>query len=132
MTKSTTLQIPTFSRARLSYDDRQALAEILAGPLQSFMPDAQFTQRSAYERIFVKCVDLPTSNTDWYLPGFDRIGDDQKSSPRAIPLLTAKQEQAIFTQQEIIGLNTFIDGGCARCHMGPMLSDNLLHLRIFF
>lgn len=32
-----------------------------------------------------------------------------------------------FSQQEIIGLNKFIDGGCARCHSGPMLSDNLLH-----
>lgn len=37
-------------------------------------------------------------------------------------------EQTIFTQQEIIGLNKFIDGGCSRCHMGPMLSDNLLHI----
>ncbi|AAZ24753.1 cytochrome-c peroxidase [Colwellia psychrerythraea] len=37
-------------------------------------------------------------------------------------------EQSIFTQQEIIGLNKFIDGGCARCHLGPMLSDNILHL----
>lgn len=37
-------------------------------------------------------------------------------------------EQSIFTQQEIIGLNKFIDGGCARCHVGPMLSDNILHL----
>jgi cytochrome c peroxidase len=32
-----------------------------------------------------------------------------------------------LSPQEIIGLNKFIDGGCARCHMGPMLSDNLLH-----
>ncbi|WP_170235741.1 cytochrome-c peroxidase [Colwellia demingiae] len=37
-------------------------------------------------------------------------------------------EQTLFSQQEIIGLNTFIDGGCTRCHMGPMLSDNLLHV----
>ena len=36
-------------------------------------------------------------------------------------------EQTALSQQEIIGLNKFIDGGCARCHMGPMLSDNLLH-----
>ncbi len=36
-------------------------------------------------------------------------------------------EQSIFTQQEVIGLNKFIDGGCARCHLGPMLSDNKLH-----
>ncbi len=33
----------------------------------------------------------------------------------------------VFTEQEIIGLNKFIDGGCARCHSGPMLSDNLIH-----
>ena len=37
-------------------------------------------------------------------------------------------EQTIHTEQEIIGLNKFIDGGCSRCHMGPMLSDNLLHI----
>ncbi len=37
-------------------------------------------------------------------------------------------EQTILTEQEIIGLNKFIDGGCSRCHMGPMLSDNLLHI----
>lgn len=36
-------------------------------------------------------------------------------------------EQSVFSQQEIIGLNKFIDGGCARCHSGPMLSDNILH-----
>ena len=36
-------------------------------------------------------------------------------------------DQTILTQQEIIGLNKFIDGGCARCHKGSMLSDNLLH-----
>lgn len=35
--------------------------------------------------------------------------------------------QAALTQAEIIGLNKFIDGGCARCHSGPMLSDNLIH-----
>ena len=34
--------------------------------------------------------------------------------------------QNVFTQAEIIGLNKFIDGGCARCHSGPMLSDNVL------
>lgn len=33
----------------------------------------------------------------------------------------------LLSQQEIIGLNKFIDGGCARCHLGPMLSDNLKH-----
>jgi len=31
-----------------------------------------------------------------------------------------------FTETEIIGLNTFIDGGCVTCHSGPMLSDNLI------
>jgi cytochrome c peroxidase len=32
-----------------------------------------------------------------------------------------------LSQEEIIGLNKFIDSGCARCHSGPMLSDNQLH-----
>lgn len=36
-------------------------------------------------------------------------------------------ELDLLTEQEIIGLNKFIDGGCARCHNGPMLSDNLIH-----
>jgi len=31
-----------------------------------------------------------------------------------------------FSETEIIGLNTFIDGGCVTCHSGPMLSDNLI------
>ncbi|MEM0910253.1 MAG: cytochrome-c peroxidase [Pseudomonadota bacterium] len=35
-------------------------------------------------------------------------------------------ETDIFSEQEVIGLNKFIDGGCSRCHSGPMLSDNLL------
>ena len=30
----------------------------------------------------------------------------------------------VFSAQEVIGLNKFIDGGCADCHNGPMLSDN--------
>ncbi|QUM75582.1 cytochrome-c peroxidase [Moritella sp. 24] len=32
-----------------------------------------------------------------------------------------------LTNNEITGLNKFINGGCARCHSGPMLSDNLIH-----
>lgn len=32
-------------------------------------------------------------------------------------------DTSVLNQQEIIGLNKFIDGGCARCHSGPMLSD---------
>ncbi|WP_077287908.1 cytochrome-c peroxidase [Cognaticolwellia aestuarii] len=36
-------------------------------------------------------------------------------------------DQMALTQQEIIGLNKFIDSGCARCHSGPMLSDNDIH-----
>jgi len=32
----------------------------------------------------------------------------------------------VFTETEIIGLNTFIDGGCVTCHSGPMLADNLI------
>lgn len=37
-------------------------------------------------------------------------------------------DQAVLTQQEIIGLNKFIDSGCSRCHFGPMLSDNAIHI----
>ena len=36
-------------------------------------------------------------------------------------------DQSVFTEQEIAGLNKFIDGGCSRCHSGHMLSDNLIH-----
>lgn len=37
-------------------------------------------------------------------------------------------ETELFSEEEVIGLNTFIDGGCSRCHLGPMLSDNLVHV----
>ena len=33
----------------------------------------------------------------------------------------------LLTQAEAIGLNKFIDSGCARCHSGPMLSDNVVY-----
>ncbi len=36
-------------------------------------------------------------------------------------------ELEALSQQEVIGLNKFIDGGCSRCHSGSMLSDNLIH-----
>lgn len=36
-------------------------------------------------------------------------------------------EISALSQQEIIGLNKFIDGGCSRCHSGPMLADNQIH-----
>lgn len=36
--------------------------------------------------------------------------------------------EAALTSQEITGLNKFVNGGCARCHSGPMLSDNTIHL----
>ena len=34
--------------------------------------------------------------------------------------------EAALTSQEITGLNKFINGGCARCHSGPLLADNEL------
>lgn len=36
-------------------------------------------------------------------------------------------DTTVFTNDEVAGLNTFIDAGCARCHKGPLLSDNLIH-----
>ncbi|QQX81734.1 hypothetical protein JK628_07830 [Shewanella sp. KX20019] len=36
-------------------------------------------------------------------------------------------DETALTSREITGLNKFINGGCARCHGGMMLSDNLLH-----
>jgi len=36
-------------------------------------------------------------------------------------------DTAALTATEIAGLNKFIDVGCARCHLGPMLADNLIH-----
>lgn len=33
-----------------------------------------------------------------------------------------------LNRQEIIGLNKFVNGGCARCHSGPLLADNIIHL----
>jgi len=32
----------------------------------------------------------------------------------------------VFNEKEIIGLNKFIDGGCADCHNGPLLSNNTI------
>ena len=36
-------------------------------------------------------------------------------------------DTSVFNAEEVAGLNKFIDAGCARCHNGPMLSDNLIH-----
>ncbi len=41
--------------------------------------------------------------------------------------LFLRGDSTALTQAELIGLNKFIDGGCASCHSGPMLSDNLIH-----
>ncbi|QFU22201.1 c-type cytochrome [Shewanella eurypsychrophilus] len=38
-----------------------------------------------------------------------------------------KGDETALTSREITGLNKFINAGCARCHGGMMLSDNLLH-----
>jgi len=35
-------------------------------------------------------------------------------------------DSTAFTADEIAGLNKFIDVGCARCHLGPLLSDNTI------
>ncbi|MEM9172424.1 MAG: cytochrome c peroxidase [Pseudomonadota bacterium] len=35
-------------------------------------------------------------------------------------------DSAALTPAEVVGLNKFINGGCANCHSGPMLSDNLI------
>lgn len=37
-------------------------------------------------------------------------------------------DRSVFSDDEIAGLNKFIDVGCARCHSGPMLSDNIIHI----
>ncbi|MGF1739134.1 cytochrome-c peroxidase [Photobacterium satsumensis] len=34
--------------------------------------------------------------------------------------------ESALSNQEITGLNKFINGGCARCHSGPLLADNQL------
>lgn len=39
----------------------------------------------------------------------------------------ARGEDSALTQQEISGLNAFIDAGCTGCHNGPMFSDFELH-----
>lgn len=36
-------------------------------------------------------------------------------------------DEAALTQREITGLNKFINGGCARCHSGSLLSDFTIH-----
>ena len=35
-------------------------------------------------------------------------------------------DTSALSEREVIGLNKFIDGGCTDCHIGPMLSDNIL------
>ena len=39
----------------------------------------------------------------------------------------ARGDSSALTQQQIRGLNAFIDAGCAGCHSGPMFSDFELH-----
>ncbi len=36
-------------------------------------------------------------------------------------------DETALTPREITGLNKFVNGGCARCHSGPLLSDNTIH-----
>lgn len=38
-----------------------------------------------------------------------------------------KGDTSELSEREVIGLNKFIDGGCTDCHIGPMLSDNILN-----
>ena len=35
-------------------------------------------------------------------------------------------DESALTSAEVTGLNKFINGGCADCHSGPMLADNLI------
>lgn len=37
-------------------------------------------------------------------------------------------DDTALTAREVTGLNKFINGGCADCHAGPMLSNNLIDL----
>lgn len=37
-------------------------------------------------------------------------------------------DESALTGREIMGLNKFINGGCARCHSGSMLSDFTIHV----
>ena len=39
----------------------------------------------------------------------------------------ARGDDSALTQQQIRGLNAFIDSGCSGCHSGPMFSDFELH-----
>lgn len=35
-------------------------------------------------------------------------------------------DESALAQREVTGLNKFINGGCADCHSGPMLADNVI------
>ncbi|OEE57846.1 cytochrome C peroxidase [Enterovibrio norvegicus] len=39
----------------------------------------------------------------------------------------ARGDESALTQQQVRGLNAFIDAGCNACHSGPMFSDYALH-----
>ena len=84
----------------------QAIPEYVDRFEQAFDTDDAITEENILKAIatFERKIISPNTKFDTFLAG----------------------DTSVFTQQEVIGLNKFIDGGCSRCHSGPMLSDNLL------
>lgn len=70
----------------------------------AFGPGPPITPENIAKAIatFVRGINSPGSRFDAFLEG----------------------DSTALTEREIVGLNKFIDGGCADCHNGPMLSDN--------
>ncbi len=75
---------------------------------------------------------------DVAFPGPDAISEDNIAMALATfqrKLITSRTafdrylegDQGALSDQQITGLNKFVNGGCARCHQGVLLSDYIVH-----
>jgi len=100
-----------------NFGEQEIMAEVIAR-LQAIPEYVEL-----FEQAFSDTEAINSENIAKALATFER----KIITPNARFDIFLNGDSSVFTEQEVIGLNKFIDGGCSRCHLGPMLSDNLIH-----
>ncbi|MDA9557444.1 cytochrome C peroxidase [Vibrio sp.] len=126
----------------LFWDNRaSSLEEQALGPIKS---EEEMKGTLYSEDEILDVVSTRLRNIDEYVSMFDAaFGDTTIDEERIAMALAAFQRTLIsnnsafdryargddsaLTQQQVRGLNAFIDSGCSACHSGPMFSDFELH-----
>ncbi len=85
-------------RARLSRLERVEFERILQLPVMDYVDHERFAEPDVEQVLFAPAQRLPMPNCDWYHPAMEALGDTRRRERMVTPVLTARQEKALFLQ----------------------------------